>query len=135
MLGVGVNVLLAIALTVRAVRQGAVCLDLAAVADEPVETDETLDWPERSAWLAAVGRSPLVTEGVLVLEGSTLYLDRYHREERQVCAAFQQRSEARDDDESRGNRFRPPADPRNTTRAGRDCSATTSAMSTGRQGV
>lgn len=78
------EVLLAVALTVRAVRQGAVCLDLATIADEPFETDAELTWP--GDWVASVARSPLVTQGLVVLEDSTLYLDRYHREERQVCA-------------------------------------------------
>ncbi len=83
------HVLLAAALTVRAVRLGAVCLDLATAAgtvleslDEPVE----LPWPEVGAWVAAVANSGLVEQEVLRLEGTVAYLDRYWREERQVCA-------------------------------------------------
>ena len=44
-----------------------------------------MPWPEPAAWLAEVAASPLVREQVLRLEGSTLYLDRYWREEGQVC--------------------------------------------------
>lgn len=80
------TVQLAVALAVRAARQGAVCIDLATAADEPLEDDVTLDWPASPAWIQAVAASPLLAQGALVLEGSMLYLDRYHREERQVCA-------------------------------------------------
>ena len=86
------QVLLAAALAVRAVRAGSICLDLRTVADLPVEAltadGEPLPWPEPTAWLAAVGRSPLVREEMLRLVGSRLYLDRYWREEGQVCDAL-----------------------------------------------
>ncbi|GGD12503.1 exodeoxyribonuclease V subunit alpha [Nocardioides daphniae] len=96
------DVLLAVALTCRAVRSGSVCLDLAAVADdllgaavpdtalpttdevvEPTAYDE-LPWPETEAWVAAVARSPLVGLGVLHWTGQLLYLDRYFEQETQV---------------------------------------------------
>ena len=78
---------LAIALAVRAVRQGSVCLELAEVATDPALVDHP--WPEADAWCAALEASPLVTppgDGprVLRLEGTRLYLDRYWREEGQV---------------------------------------------------
>lgn len=76
------TVLLAIALTARAVRAGSICLDLATVPDLPV--DEPLPWPEASEWAAAVGASPLVDLGVLHWEHGLLYLDRYHEQETQV---------------------------------------------------
>lgn len=81
------DVLLATALTVRATRAGAVCVDLAQVAEgsRDTETDDVLAWPEPSAWVDAVAGSVLVREKVLRLEGSTVYLDRYWREEQQVC--------------------------------------------------
>ncbi|MBO9522158.1 MAG: exodeoxyribonuclease V subunit alpha [Nocardioidaceae bacterium] len=81
------RVLLAVALAVRATRNGAICVDLAAVADAARDTEETesLDWPEPASWVDAVAGSVLVREQVLRLEGSTVYLDRYWREERQVC--------------------------------------------------
>jgi exodeoxyribonuclease V alpha subunit len=79
------QVLLAAALAVRAVRQGSVCLDLATVADLPLEDATVLPWPEVSQWVERVGRSRLVREEMLRLVGTRLYLDRYWREEGQVC--------------------------------------------------
>jgi exodeoxyribonuclease V alpha subunit len=79
------EVLLATALAVRAVRTGSVCLDLATIADVPLEADVDLPWPEPAAWVDRVGRSPLVREEMVRLVGTRLYLDRYWREEGQVC--------------------------------------------------
>lgn len=70
------RVLLAVALTVRAVRRGSVCLDLATVA----ATAPDLPWPDE--W--PIADSPLVHAGVLRWELGLLYLDRYHRLETQV---------------------------------------------------
>jgi exodeoxyribonuclease V alpha subunit len=83
----GEQVLLATALAVRAVRAGSICVDLATVSELPLESpdDQPLPWPEPAAWIEAVGRSPLVREEMLRLVGSRLYLDRYWREEGQVC--------------------------------------------------
>ena len=79
------QVLLATALAVRAVRQGSTCVDLATVADLPLEDDPGLPWPDVPAWQASVGRSPLVGVRVLRVDNGLLYLDRYWREEVQVC--------------------------------------------------
>ena len=78
-------VALAIALTVRALRGGSVCVDLATVANDVGEPD--LPWPTREAFVAAVRNSPLSADPpALRLHGDTLlYLDRYWREEEQVC--------------------------------------------------
>jgi exodeoxyribonuclease V alpha subunit len=78
------TVVLAVALVVRALRAGSVCVDLRSVAEE-IGLD--LPWPEASGWLAAVRASPLLgTPPVLRLyAGTLLYLDRYYREEEQVC--------------------------------------------------
>ncbi|MET0992964.1 MAG: exodeoxyribonuclease V subunit alpha [Mycobacterium sp.] len=78
------TVLLAVALAVRGLRAGSVCVDLTAVADE---IGLELPWPDPTEWLAAVRNSPLLgTPAVLRLYGdSLLYLDRYYREEEQVC--------------------------------------------------
>lgn len=76
------TVLLAIALTARAVRAGSICLDLSTIPDLPV--DEPLPWPEPAAWAGAVAASPLVGLGVLHWEHGLLYLDRYHEQETQV---------------------------------------------------
>jgi exodeoxyribonuclease V alpha subunit len=97
------TVLLATALAVRAVRGGSVCVDLRTIADVPLDLPEAPDpdtgpdagpdamsaapdlpWPDPDLWLAAVRASRLVADGVLRLEGSLLYLDRYWREEGQV---------------------------------------------------
>ncbi len=73
-------VLLAVALAVRAVRSGSVCVDLATIAEVAPE----LPWPDLEGWAEAVARSPLVVAGAVRLEGSLVYLDRYHRLETQV---------------------------------------------------
>lgn len=78
------DVRLAVALAVRSVRQGAVCVDLAAPPELPDDAGLD-DWPEAQAWRSTVAASALTAEGVLRLEGSLLYLDRHWREERQVC--------------------------------------------------
>ncbi|MGH3576238.1 MAG: exodeoxyribonuclease V subunit alpha [Mycobacterium sp.] len=80
------RVALAIALLVRALRGGSVCVDLPTIA-ATIDTDE-LPWPEPTEWLAAVRASPLLGEpAVLHLDDDRLlYLDRYWREEKQVCA-------------------------------------------------
>jgi exodeoxyribonuclease V alpha subunit len=93
------TIALAAALAVRAPRLGHVFVDLATIRETAtVESDEPVDlsalpWPEVEAWLAALKRSRLVSVGEdapesrpLRLVGSSLYLDRYWREERQVAA-------------------------------------------------
>ncbi len=82
------QVLLAVALTVRAVRSGSVCLDLVTVPD--VAPDVT--FPDLGPWKEAILASPLVAEGVLHLDGELLYLDRYWTEEHQVVADLEARS-------------------------------------------
>lgn len=90
------QVLLAAALTVRALRAGSVCVDLSTVADTVFEAaeeqvaSEDLPWPDPQDWLAAVRSSLLVTDGTagptrpLRLVGTTLYLERYWGEEERV---------------------------------------------------
>lgn len=73
---------LAVALAVRAVRRGSVCVDLAEVA----ALDPGLPWPDPSDWLGRVAGGPLAAASVVRVEGGLLYLDRYWREEGQVCA-------------------------------------------------
>jgi exodeoxyribonuclease V alpha subunit len=78
------RVALAVALLVRALRGGSVCVDLATIA-EVVGVDE-VPWPEPVEWQAAVRASVLLREPVLHLyDDRLLYLDRYWREEKQVC--------------------------------------------------
>jgi exodeoxyribonuclease V alpha subunit len=102
------EVLLAAALTVRAVRLGHVYVDLATVAttaapdDEETTADVTaLPWPDASTWPALVAASPLTAVGAgapadrpLRLLGSRLYLDRYWRHERAIAADLRDRSNA-----------------------------------------
>jgi exodeoxyribonuclease V alpha subunit len=91
------DVLLALALAVRGVRLGSVCVDLAAVrrtvlgaGDEPVDVS-TLPWPEPAAWVAACAASPLVADGATAPHGrplrlvdGLLYLERYWQQEELV---------------------------------------------------
>jgi exodeoxyribonuclease V alpha subunit len=82
------EVLLAVALAVRAVRHGSVCVDLtgaAEVVDRLLGGAAPVRWPEPDRWADAVAGSPL-TGSALRLEGPLLYLDRYWQEERAVVA-------------------------------------------------
>jgi exodeoxyribonuclease V alpha subunit len=96
------RVVLAAALAVRGPRLGHVYVDLATISETAtVDADEAvdvgaLDWPTVEAWIARVGASALVDVGEedggpspLRLVGTSLYLDRYWREERQVAADLQ----------------------------------------------
>lgn len=76
------TVALAVALAVRALRSGSVCVDLTTVAADSPD----LPWPEPSSWLAAVSASGLVGTVLRLYDERLLYLDRYWREEEQVCA-------------------------------------------------
>ncbi len=84
------SVLLAVALSVRAVRSGSVCLDLATAPDIAPE----LTWPEPTEWRSAVAASPLVRDEVVRLDHDLVYLDRYWGEEQQVVADLRSRSTA-----------------------------------------
>ena len=104
-------VALAAALAVRGPRLGHVYVDLETIrdtatvdAEEPVDL-AALPWPDADAWLARLAASSLVGVGEdgagecpLRLVGSSLYLDRYWREERRLAADL------------RALRDRPPAD-------------------------
>ncbi len=106
--GAGDEVLLAVALAVRAVRLGHVYVDLASVAATAAPDDEEaavdvdgLPWPDPSGWAALVAASPLTAAGPdgpadrpLRLFGSRLYLDRYWRHERNVADDLRRRATA-----------------------------------------
>ncbi|MFC5999049.1 exodeoxyribonuclease V subunit alpha [Quadrisphaera sp. GCM10027208] len=91
------RVLLAVALTVRALRSGSVCLDLddldalAVPEAEDAEPLGALPWPDPEQWRAAIAASPLVAVGpggsperpVRWVDGR-MYLDRYWRDEQLV---------------------------------------------------
>jgi len=100
------SVQLAVALTVRALRLGSVCIDIATVsstasaeADEPGDTS-TLPWPPPAQWLAdcqrsaLVARSPADSGRPLRLAHGLLYLDRYWRQEEQIRQELRQRASA-----------------------------------------
>jgi exodeoxyribonuclease V alpha subunit len=79
------RVALAIALVVRALRGGSVCVDLREAETQVGIPD--LPWPDADDWMAVVRASPMLgPPPVLRLLGDLLYLDRYWREEEQVCA-------------------------------------------------
>ncbi len=79
-------VALAVALAVRGLRGGSVCVDLTTVAADCGAPE--LPWPDPVSWLAAVRASGLTREPPVlrVYDDRLLYLDRYWREEGQVCA-------------------------------------------------
>jgi exodeoxyribonuclease V alpha subunit len=78
------TVALAVALAVRALRNGSVCVDLRSV--EQQVGVEGLGWPDIDAWLAAIEASTLAgTPPAVRVEGDLLYLDRYWLEEQQVA--------------------------------------------------
>lgn len=78
------RVMLALALVVRGLRAGSVCLDLRSV--EAQVDVAGLPWPAVDGWLAAVWASPLLeAPHVLRRREHLLYLDRYWREEEQVA--------------------------------------------------
>jgi exodeoxyribonuclease V alpha subunit len=103
----GEDVLLAVALAVRAIRLGSVCVELAAVrrtvlgaGDEPVDVS-ALPWPEPVAWAVACAASPLVALGTgrpdgrpLRLVDGLLYLERYWRQEELVRTELAARTDA-----------------------------------------
>ncbi|MCA2342957.1 AAA family ATPase, partial [Mycobacterium intracellulare] len=78
------RVALAVALVVRALRGGSVCVDLRAASG--LLGDADLPWPGADDWLAAVRASALLgPPPVLRFFGDLLYFDRYWLEEEQVC--------------------------------------------------
>ena len=98
------TVQLAVALAVRALRNGSVAVDLDTVSGTVFdESEEQIDvsglpWPEPGAWLETCRRSPLVTVGAttdggrpLRLADGLLYLERYWQQEELVRTQLQQR--------------------------------------------
>jgi exodeoxyribonuclease V alpha subunit len=96
------HVALAAALAVRGPRLGHVYVDLATIRETAtVDADEAVDlsalaWPPVGEWTERLRSSGLVAVGEenresrpLRLVGTSLYLDRYWREERQVAADLQ----------------------------------------------
>lgn len=109
------TVALATALTVRAIRHGHVCVDLSRVREDlagPGEYGDAggagrgvaageLPWPEPDAWLSDLTASPQIAVGddvapsrpfPLRLVGTSLYLDRYWRDEVAVADELRRRA-------------------------------------------
>lgn len=116
------DVQLAVALTVRALRTGSVCIDPATIA-EAVFADtaaddagsqldvSTLAWPEPGGWMTACRSSPVIAVGEdagaadtpeepgtsprpLRMAGGLLYLERYWRQQETVRQALRHRAAA-----------------------------------------
>jgi len=97
-------VLLAVALAVRAVRLGSVCVDLLRLREVNVEDldVDALPWPSFDEVVAALRVSPLVmgsAAGALrplrlvdTDEGPLLYLDRYYRQEQTIRSTLDDRA-------------------------------------------
>ena len=105
------SVQLAVALAVRALRAGSVCIDLRTVAEAvfaDTTTDDgeaqldvsTLAWPDPQQWIADCADSPLTATETepdgrpLRMAGGLLYLERYWRQEETVRRELQQRAAA-----------------------------------------
>lgn len=96
------QVLLAAALTVRALRLGSVCVELDRLTDLAAEVDAaSLPWPDPRRLVTGLRQSPLVAGGPagplkpLVLVEATggwlLYLARYHRQEETIRRVLAER--------------------------------------------
>lgn len=72
------DVRLAVALAVRAIRHGSVCLRL-----DELDRDPDLTWPSEG-WLGKVEGSAAVAQGAIVVDGGAIYLARFHREETMI---------------------------------------------------
>src|SRR3954462_15915121 len=92
------RVLLAVALSVLALRSGSVCLDVTTAREttavENVDPSALagLAWPAPPDWLQALEASPMVAAGVdgdpsrpIRIVGGLLYLDRYWRQEHRIA--------------------------------------------------
>lgn len=103
------DVLLALALAVRAPARGHICVDLGDVDALPVLVEgdavvghEELPWPEDSSeWITRVAQSPLVRlpgdddrTPPFVLDGSVLYTDRYFTYQEQLAHMLRGRVES-----------------------------------------
>lgn len=96
---------LALALTIRALRHGSVCLDLLQVREQlgELHTDAgDLAWPEADQWVAELAVSPLVAGAdrsvarPLRLVHGLLYLDTYWRQEELVARQVDRRMSGAD---------------------------------------
>ncbi|GAB3586426.1 exodeoxyribonuclease V subunit alpha [Calidifontibacter terrae] len=98
---------LALAFTIRAVREGSTALDLASVqgfraaagsgdlleAESGEGPASIVDLPAAAEWLERVAASQLVAAGVLRVDLGLVYLDRYHADECRIADALVARSQ------------------------------------------
>lgn len=96
------EVVLACALTVRALRHGSVCVDLGQAGTHLAVTDEQRDlpWPDPVAWATLVESSRLVAgpdpgvPAAMRQDAGLLYLDKYWRQECSVAEVLSNRAGA-----------------------------------------
>lgn len=86
---------LALALTIRSVRNGSTCVELGELAGELGAQHADLPWPDPARWHAEVSASPLVDADVPVMrvEGRLIYLDRYFELESDLTRDLIERGE------------------------------------------
>ncbi len=94
-------VALGIAAASAAPARGHVCFDtrrpLELLIDPDVDVDSEslatqLSWPDPEAWKVALENSPLTKRGPIVVEGSLVYLELYHRYQTELAAALTARA-------------------------------------------
>ena len=88
------DVRLAVALTVRSVRHGSVCLRLEEIDRDAADSDDDLPWPDQDGWLTRIAASSVVARGALSVHGEAIYLERFLREETQVLTDLRLRLSA-----------------------------------------
>jgi exodeoxyribonuclease V alpha subunit len=97
------EVLLALALVSREVRNGHVCIDLSRAGDLEAELGGALPDPER--WQSILEKSPAVSDPTgrapLVLSDGRLYLERFYEYEARLAAKLRAKREARTDVDER----------------------------------
>jgi exodeoxyribonuclease V alpha subunit len=102
------DVLLAVALAAERVRQAHVCLDLATLAGTAPRMEDAggalsgYAFPDLDIWTAALADSPLTRADAgappVVVEGTRVYLRRYHLHETELARRVAERAAARADD-------------------------------------
>jgi len=117
------DVLLAVALTSRQLRDGHVCNELSRLAGQPLQDEQgnpsSIVCPQLGPWLTQLARSPLVGrdgsagQPLVLDDAGRLYLARYFDHEQQVAQHILRMARAQDTtapvDTERVNRLFPPA--------------------------
>lgn len=87
------QVALAVALAVRAVREGSVCVDLDAEVASIAQTTPQIELPEMTDWMQSLAEHALVQHGILILDHGLLYLQRYHHQEVSIAESLRARAQ------------------------------------------